>query len=99
MALGAVGDFVFVDCESTKLLGRILEIKIPDGERLSVEPQFGEPVTPHPIGRIQLLASLRQGANVLTRGLQRHPRIGDGVYLACLLYTSSGSTSAISPIL
>jgi hypothetical protein len=82
LALGAVGDFVFVDCESTKLLGRILEIKIPDGERLSVEPQFGEPVTPHPIGRIQLLASLRQGANVLTRGLQRHPRIGDGVYLA-----------------
>jgi hypothetical protein len=31
LAKGAVGDFVFVDCERTKLLGRIIEVKSPMG--------------------------------------------------------------------
>ena len=41
LSRGAVGDFVFIDCERTKLLGRITEVKIPDGERLTVEPHLG----------------------------------------------------------
>jgi len=82
LSKGAVGDFVFVDCERVKLLGRIVEVKIPDAERLSVEPQLGTPASPHPIGRIQLLATAAQGSNRLTRGLKFYPRIGDGVYLA-----------------
>ncbi|MCG7755949.1 MAG: ATP-binding protein [Nitrosomonas sp.] len=82
LARGAVGDFVFVDCERVKLLGRIIEVKIPDAERLSVEPQLGTPIIPHPIGRIQILATVAQGENKLTRGIKSYPRIGDGVYLA-----------------
>lgn len=82
LARGAVGDFVFVDCESYKLVGRITEVKIPDGERLSVEPAMGTPPTPNPIGRIQLLATVEQTAQRLQRGLKVHPRVGDGVYLA-----------------
>jgi len=82
LARGAVGDFVFVDCEHFKLLGRILEVKIPDAERLSLEPALGSPPEPHPIGRIQLLATIDQAAQKLQRGLRIHPRVGDGVYLA-----------------
>jgi hypothetical protein len=82
LARGAVGDFVFVDCEHFKLLGRILEVKIPDTERLSLEPVLGSPPEPHPIGRIQLLATIDQAAQKLQRGLKIHPRVGDGVYLA-----------------
>ncbi|MBD3833022.1 MAG: ATP-binding protein [Brevundimonas sp.] len=83
LALGAVGDFVFVDCGRVKILGRITETKIPDGERLSVEPALGRtPPSPNPIGRIQLLATVEQGTNRLQRGLPYFPRIGDGVYLA-----------------
>jgi hypothetical protein len=33
---GVVGDFVFVDCETVKLLGRIIEVGIPESERLTV---------------------------------------------------------------
>ena len=65
LSKGAVGEFVFVDCERVKLLGRIVEVKIPDAERLSVEPQLGTPASPHPIGRIQLLATAAQGSNRL----------------------------------
>ena len=82
LAMGAVGDFVFVDCERVKLLGRIVETKIPDGERLTVEPKLGKTIDPDPIGRIQLLAAVEQGSNQLVRGLPEFPRIGDGVYLA-----------------
>jgi uncharacterized protein len=82
LARGAVGDFVFVDCEHYKLLGRILEVRVPDTERLSLEPMLGSPPEPHPIGRIQLLATIDQAAQKLQRGLQIHPRVGDGIYLA-----------------
>lgn len=82
MARGAVGDFVFVDCESVKLLGRITEVKLPDAERLTVEPAMGASPEPHPIGRIQLLASVDQRKRKLVRGLRAHPRVGDSVYLA-----------------
>jgi uncharacterized protein len=82
LAKGAVGDFVFLDCETTKLLGRIVEVRLPDSERLSVEPRLGTPVEPHPIGRIQLLASIDQRQTKLQRGLRVHPRVGDAVYLA-----------------
>ncbi len=82
LAKGAVGDFVFVDCERVKILGRVVETKVPDGERLTVEPRLGEAPDPNPIGRVQLLAAVEQGSHRLQRGLPHFPRIGDGVYLA-----------------
>lgn len=82
LSRGAVGDFVFVDCERVKLLGRVVETRIPDGERLSVEPRLGEGPDPNPIGRVQLLAAVEQGSDQLKRGIPAFPRIGDGVHLA-----------------
>lgn len=82
LSLGAVGDFVFVDCERFQILGRIVETKIPDSERLTVEPSLGKTAVTNPIGRVQLLAAVEQRSNKLRRGLPDFPRIGDGVYLA-----------------
>lgn len=82
LSLGAVGDFVFLDCERTKLLGRIIEVKIPDVERLSVEPHLGDFTPPNPIGRVQLLATVIDGDTKLARGVNTYPKIGDGVFLA-----------------
>ncbi len=48
----------------------------------SWEPSLGAPPEPHPIGRIQLLATIDQASRRLQRGLKAHPRVGDGVYLA-----------------
>lgn len=82
LALGAVGDFVFIDCELFQILGRIVETKIPDTERLTVEPTLGKAGITNPIGRVQLLAAVEQRSNQLRRGLPGFPRIGDSVYLA-----------------
>ncbi len=81
-SLGAVGDFVFVDCERSYVLGRVIETRLPDGERLTVEPKVGDANAVNPIGRIQLLATVEQRSNRLKRGLVQFPQIGDGVYLA-----------------
>lgn len=82
LARGSVGDFVFVDCDKTKLLGRLTETRIPDSERLSVEPKLGNSLDPHPIGRAQLLASVDPIKLILNRGISTFPKVGDGVYLA-----------------
>lgn len=82
LSRGAVGDFVFIDCERVKLLGRITEVRIPDAERLSVEPRLGAPITPNPIGRIQLLSTVTDGDTKLARGVNTYPKTGDGVFLA-----------------
>lgn len=82
LSRGAVGDFVFIDCERVKLLGRVIETRIPDSERLSVEPRLGEAPDPNPIGRVQLLAAVEQGNDELRRGIPAFPRIGDSVHLA-----------------
>lgn len=79
---GAVGEFVFVDCDLVKLLGRIVEIKLPDAERLTVEPALGRTPSTNPVGKIQLLASVDVRSSKLLRGLGTHPRVGDGVYRA-----------------
>ncbi len=79
---GAVGDFVFIDCERSYVLGRIVETRLPDGERLTVEPAIGSDGAVNPIGRVQLLAAVEQQSNKLKRGVVQFPRIGDGVYLA-----------------
>lgn len=82
LARGAVGDFVFVDCEMIKLLGRIIEVGIPDAERLTIEPSLGRAPETHPVGRITIFASVDQRQDRLIRGLRIHPRVGDAVYLA-----------------
>jgi DNA helicase HerA-like ATPase len=81
-AKGAVGDFVFIDCERLKVLGRIIETRVADSERLTLEPHLGAQLDPNPVGRVQLLAGIEQGSTKLQRGLSVFPRIGDGVYLA-----------------
>jgi hypothetical protein len=82
MARGVVGDFVFVDCDLVKLLGRIVEVGIPDAERLTVEPALGKSPATHPVGRIFVFASVDTRQKKLLRGLRVHPRVGDAVYLA-----------------
>ena len=56
--------------------------RLPDGERLTVEPKVGDAGPVNPIWRVQLLAAVDQRSNVLKRGLILFPQIGDGVYLA-----------------
>lgn len=82
LAKGAVGDFVFVDCDSETVLGRITEVGIPDKQRPGLERQIDQEAVVEPHGRIQLLATVSKTTRKVSRGISCQPRVGDGVYLA-----------------
>ncbi len=82
LAKGSVGDFVFVDCDRSAILGRVTEVGIPDRQRNALEHQIEADPTVEPQGRVQLLATVSKTTRKVTRGINTQPRVGDGVYLA-----------------
>lgn len=82
LAKGSVGDFVFVDCDRSAILGRVTEVGIPDRQRNVLEHQIENDPAVEPQGRVQLLATISKTTRKVTRGINTQPRVGDGVYLA-----------------
>lgn len=82
VACGEVGEFVVIECDEIAIFGRILDVRLPDRERLSVEPGFGDEDDVHPIGSIQLLASFNLSDGIVQSGVTRYPRLGSRVYSA-----------------
>ncbi|WP_260083225.1 helicase HerA domain-containing protein [Phaeobacter inhibens] len=82
LAIGSVGNFVFVDCDRSAILGRVTEVGIPDRQRNILEHQIETDPTVEPQGRVQLLATVSKTTRKVTRGINTQPRVGDGVYLA-----------------
>jgi hypothetical protein len=82
LALGTVGDFVFIDCDLETLLGRIVEVGIFGSDRTGLDRQIENQPLVHPDGKIQLLATVDKTSLKVTRGIAVQPRIGDSVYLA-----------------
>lgn len=82
LAKGAVGDFVFVDCDRESVLGRITEVGIPEKQRSGLEHQIEQEALVEPNGRVQLLATVSKTTRKVSRGIGSQPRVGDGVYLA-----------------
>lgn len=82
IALGTVGDFVFIDCDRAVILGRIVEVQIPDRNRPALERQIEREPSVEPVGRVQLLATIRKTTQTVVRGVLVSPRVGDGVFEA-----------------
>lgn len=82
LAKGAVGDFVFVDCDRETVLGRITEVAIPEKQRPGLEHQIEQEALVEPNGRVQLLATVSKTTRKVSRGISCQPRVGDGIYLA-----------------
>lgn len=79
---GQVGEFVFIETEDYAVLGRLIEVKLPDAERLQAEPTRGRTTEAHPIGTVQLLTTLELSTGSVISGIPQHPRIGQHVFSA-----------------
>ena len=79
---GEVGEYVCVETELFGILGRLNQVRLPERERLTVEPQMGKPPASHPIGIVQLLCSVSIETGDVTPGITTFPRIGASVYSA-----------------
>jgi hypothetical protein len=83
IARGQVGELVTVEGQGFAVLGRITEIRLPDHDRLSVEPERedkGE--IANPVGTIRLLGSIDLAIGKASRGIPEPPRVGEYVYVA-----------------
>lgn len=79
---GQVGEFVVIEGEDHAVLGRIVEVRLPERDRLSVEPTSEQATSPHPLGVIQLLTAMDLESGTALRGVPIHPRIGQHVFSA-----------------
>lgn len=77
---GEVGEFVIVEAADVGIFGRITEVRLPERDRLSVEPRMGRSAESHPIGAIQLMTTIFLSGEKPQRGVQRFPRVGARVY-------------------
>ncbi|MEI9814360.1 MAG: DUF87 domain-containing protein [Acidobacteriota bacterium] len=64
------------------IFGRIVNVRLPERERLTVEPSFGGNNPSHPVGTIQLLSTLNLENAEVRGGISRHPRLGSRIYAA-----------------
>jgi len=79
---GDIGEFVVIENCEIALLGRIVLIKLPDKDRLSVEPELGKEISTHPLGSVQLLASINLKTAEIKTGIELYARLGSIVYSA-----------------
>jgi hypothetical protein len=79
---GEVGDFVFIEVGGCAIFGRIVNVRLPERERMAVEPSFGSNKPSHPVGTIQLLSTLALETAEVRGGISQHPRLGSRIYAA-----------------
>lgn len=79
---GEVGEFVLIEGQINLLLGRVVEIHLPESERRSVDVSHSKVEDLDAVGTIQLLGSVAMDSMRVTAGVETYPRLGDRVYAA-----------------
>lgn len=79
---GQVGEFVVIEGEEHAVLGRIIEVRLPERERLTVEMTSEHEGEVNPIGTVQLLTAIELSSGESLNGIPLHPRISQHVYSA-----------------
>lgn len=79
---GEVGELVLVEGQQNIILGRIIEIRLPEGERQMIGQDYAGSNDLDAVGHIQLLGSISMIDFHLTAGVNSYPRLGDRVYAA-----------------
>jgi len=87
--LGEVGEFVLIEGELVALLGRIIEVRLPERERRAVDKDSGGGVTIDAYAFVQLLGTVSLEDLAVTSGVSTYPRLGDRVYSAPDSFLSS----------
>lgn len=80
---GEVGEFVLIEGQTYILLGRIIEIKLPEDERKSIKSSaINDSQIKDAIAGVQLLGSISMDNFEVKTGISCYPRLGDKVYSA-----------------
>ena len=81
--LGEIGEFVLIEGQQNLILGRIVEIRLPEKDRKTVNQDYVGEHRLDAIGNIQLLGTVSMMDDLsVTAGVDTYPRLGDRVYAA-----------------
>lgn len=79
---GLVGNHVVIEGEEKGFLGKILEVSLPERERLELSERTFSTKDFHPTGRIEILLTFDlYQPNVLEKGISNLPLIGSKVFI------------------
>lgn len=95
---GQVGEFVIIEGEEHAVLGRLIETRLPERDRLSVEPTHERGERPNPVGVVQLLTAVNLETGVPLRGVPISPRIGQHVFSAHPLVVKQVVEAGTTPL-
>lgn len=79
---GEVGELVLIEGQQAVLLGRLIEVSLPDRDRGEISQDFGGIGRIDAIGVVRLLGSVNPMTLKVTAGVSSYPRLGDRVYSA-----------------
>lgn len=94
---GQVGEFVVIEGEEHAVLGRLIETRLPERDRLTVEPTHEVDQRPNPVGVVQLLTAIDLETGIPLRGVPISPRIGQHVFSAHPLVVKQVVESGTTP--
>ncbi|NJI72282.1 ATP-binding protein [Sphingobacterium kitahiroshimense] len=79
---GLVGNFLVIEGDNFGFLGRLVELMLPEKERLSLSEKSFQTKNFHPEGKIEILLSFDlYNPYVVKKGLSSYPNIGAKVYV------------------
>jgi len=79
---GEVGEYVCIPRGDVAILGRVVEVRLPERDRLHVEPKLGKPDLTDPIGEVALLTDVDLHAGLVTGAVNAPPRLSAPAYSA-----------------
>lgn len=85
---GEVGELVLIEGQLSLLLGRVIDVKIPESERQMITPTYSGKPALSAFGNIQLLGTVAMDNLKVTAGVNSYPRLGDRVYAAPLKFVA-----------
>ena len=102
---GEVGESVVIEAGDVGIFGRISEVRLPERERLAVQPGMGDSRPSNPVGTVQMLCTVPVSGAGPERGVARYPRVGARVYslhpetISWIAENAGGSESSKSLLL
>jgi len=79
---GEVGELVLIEGQQAIVLGRIIEVGLPERDRSEISQDFSGMRQIDVVGTVRLLGSINPRSLMVTAGVSSYPRLGDRTYSA-----------------
>lgn len=87
---GLVGNYVTIEGENHGFLGKVLEISLPEKERLQLSEKAFQNKEFHPTGKVEILLCFDYfNPNKVSKGLTAYPNIGSKVFVCSSTFIQS----------